>query len=325
MAKKKWTKKAASKIYYQPFLTLLYRAHSVHRKYFKTNEMELCTLANIKTGNCPEDCKYCTQSGHYKTGLFTQKLSDVESIVAHAKIAKEKGSQRFCMGAAWRSPPQKDFPRVLEMIKAVKALGLETCVTLGMLNQEQAIQLKEAGLDFYNHNLDTSPEYYSQIVSTHTYEDRLQTLERVRQANIQVCSGGILGMGESIEDRIGLLVQLENLSSPPASVTINKLIPMLGTPLANAAPIEHLDFVRTIAVARIMMPQSRIRLSAGRNSMSTETQVMCFFAGANSIFYGEKLLTSANPEAEDDLKLLKALGLSIRNQPIHDAHVDSSS
>lgn len=292
-----------------PFMDLLYRAQTVHRQHFATAEMELCTLLNIKTGACPEDCAYCPQSAHYSTGLEREKLWDVDEVIAQAKLAKENGSRRFCMGAAWRSPPKKMLPRVLEMITAVKALGLETCVTLGMLDEDDAQQLKEAGLDYYNHNLDTSPEYYEKIITTRTYQDRLETLQRVSSAGINVCCGGIIGMGESRDDRIGLLLQLALLPAPPASIPINRLIPIAGTPLAQTGKIDNFEFVRTIAVTRILMPSSVIRLSAGREDMSEETQTLCFMAGANSIFYGEKLLTAKNQGINADNALLEKLGL----------------
>src|SRR3990167_1603278 len=312
MISKKWTKELVEKLYEQSFLELIYQARTMHRQMFTTDEMELCTLANIKMGACPEDCAYCTQSGHYQTNLKRKKLLDLNSVLAQAKIAKENGSNRFCMGAAWRSPPEKDFPQVLEMIKSVKAMGLETCVTLGMLTLEQARALKEAGLDFYNHNLETSSEYYKEIVTTHTYQDRLDTLEHVRQANIHVCCGGIIGMGESREDRIALLVQLTHLPEPPSSVPINKLIHMPATPLEHIVPIDNFEFIKTIAIARMMLPKSIIRLSAGRHDMSDEMQALCFFAGANSIFYCDKLLTANNSSQDRDILLLQSLGIKTK-------------
>ncbi|OGT44319.1 MAG: biotin synthase BioB [Gammaproteobacteria bacterium RIFCSPHIGHO2_12_FULL_37_34] len=320
MLTKQWTKESVEKLYEQPFLELIYHARTIHKQTFTTDEMELCTLANIKMGACPEDCAYCTQSGHYKTGIKRQKLLDVESVLSQASVAKENGAQRFCMGAAWRNPPEKDFPHVLEMIKSVKAMGLETCVTLGMLTGEQAYALKEAGLDFYNHNLDTSPDYYEKIITTHTYQDRLNTLEHIRQANIQVCCGGIIGMGESRDDRIALLVQLANLPQPPSSVPINQFIPMKGTPLEHIPPIDHFEFIRTIAAARIILPKAMVRLSAGRDDMSDEMQALCFFAGANSIFFCDKLLTANNPDSKRDLQLLKTLGIKIKNKPHQTNH-----
>src|SRR3990167_3169278 len=320
MLNQKWTNESVENLYQSPFLELMDKARSIHKQNFTTNEMELCTLANIKVGACPEDCAYCTQSGHYKTDIKRQKLLDIDSVLAQATLAKESGAQHFCMGAAWRNPPEKDFPQVLEMIKAVKAMGLETCVTLGMLNSEQAHALKEAGLDFYNHNLDTSPDYYEKIITTHTYQDRLNTLEHVRQAKIHVCCGGIIGMGESRQDRIGLLVQLANLPEPPTSVPINKLIPMEGTPLEKVQIIDNFEFIRTIAVARIILPKAMIRLSAGRDDMSDEMQALCFFAGANSIFFCDKLLTANNPDSKRDLQLLKTLGIKIKNKPHQTNH-----
>jgi biotin synthase len=312
MASVNWNQETISSLYDLPLLELVFKAQTVHRQHFDPQEIELCSLSNIKTGACPEDCAYCTQSGHYKTGLQKEKLYDVQKVIDQAKLAKEGGAIRLCMGAAWRSPPAKDFPRVLAMIKAVKEMGLETCVTLGMLTDQQAKELKEAGLDFYNHNLDTSPEYYPQIVSTHTYQDRLDTLEKVRQAGIRTCSGGILGLGESRQDRINLLVQLANLPAPHKSVPINRLMPMKGTPLADSPPIDNFEFIRTIAVARITMPDSMIRLSAGRVDMSQEMQALCFMAGANSMWLGEKLLTASNPTEDKDAELFEKLNLKAK-------------
>ncbi|HEX4044882.1 MAG TPA: biotin synthase BioB [Gammaproteobacteria bacterium] len=314
MKKKHWTFKTVEKLFNLPFLNLLLKAQRVHRKYFRTGEIELGSLLNIKTGACPEDCAYCTQSGHYQTGLQQEKLFDLEKIVQQAKIAKEHGAMRFCMGAAWRSPPAKDFPKVIEIIKAVNALGLETCMTLGMLTEQQASELKEANLDFYNHNLDTSPNHYPKIISTRTYQDRLDTLNKVRTAGIKVCSGGIIGLGETREDRIELLRQLAHLPKPPESVPINKLIPMAGTPLANMHALDNIEFIRTIAVARILMPQSIVRLSAGRSEMSEEMQALCIMAGANSLWLGEKLLTAENPDQVGDYALFNKLGISIAKQ-----------
>lgn len=311
-----WNRETAAQLYDMSFNDLLFKAHSIHRQFFSSNEVELCTLLSIKTGTCPEDCAYCPQSGHYKTGLQKEKLLSTEEIIKNAKAAKECGATRFCMGAAWRHPSDKDFTKVVEMIKEVKALGLETCVTLGMLTADQAEKLKESGLDFYNHNLDTSPEYYKQIITTRTYQDRLDTLGHVRNNNIKVCCGGIIGMGESREDRIGLLIELANLPTPPDSVPINRLIPVPGTPLAEAKTIDQFEFIRTIAVARIMMPSSIVRLSAGRESMSEEMQALCFFAGANSIFFGDKLLTTGNPDTEQDLQLFSKLGIKAKNESL---------
>lgn len=288
---------------------LLFKAQTIHRGNFEPNRIQTSTLMSIKTGACPEDCAYCPQSGHYNTGLSKEQLVAIDDVVKSAKNARRTGATRFCMGAAWRSPRGKDFPVVLEMIKAVKGLGLETCVTLGMLNDEQTSQLKQAGLDYYNHNLDTSAEYYDQIITTRTFQDRLDTLAKVRDAGISVCAGGILGMGETLKDRLGLLKELSNLPEHPQSVPINQLIAVKGTPLENAESLDPFEFIRMIAVARIMMPKSYVRLSAGRESMSDEMQAMCFFAGANSIFYGEKLLTTENPDMDHDLQLFARLGI----------------
>jgi biotin synthase len=305
-----WTPEEVSALYKLPFIELVFQAQVAHRKYFSADKMQFASLLNIKTGTCPEDCKYCPQSGFYNTGLKKENLMCIEDVISEAKAAKARGAQRFCMGAAWRNPPKKDLPKVVEMIKAVKALGLETCVTLGMLDEPQTQTLKEAGLDFYNHNLDTSPEYYKEIISTRTYQDRLDTLENVRNAGIKVCCGGILGLGETREDRIGLLINLANLPEHPQSVPINKLIPIPGTPLAHNAPIDNFEFVRTIAVAKIMMPSSFIRLSAGRHDMSYELQTLCFLAGVNSIFLGDKLLTAENASLDRDQELMATLGIS---------------
>jgi len=316
-----WTLDEARTLLGMPFNDLLFRAQTVHRQYFDPNEVQISTLLSIKTGACPEDCKYCPQSGHYNTGLAKEKLLEVEKVIAEARNAKDKGASRFCMGAAWRSPTAKDLPYVLDMVREVKSLGLETCMTLGMLSGEQAGALAEAGLDYYNHNLDTSAEYYSQIITTRTYADRLQTLAHVRDAGMKVCCGGIMGMGESNDDRAGLLVQLANLPHHPESVPINMLVKVEGTPLANEADLEPFDFIRTLAVARIMMPESHVRLSAGREDMNEQMQALCFLAGANSIFYGEKLLTTANPEADQDRQLFKKLG--IRPEHREQAHSET--
>lgn len=313
-----WTLDEARMLLELPFNDLLFRAQSVHRQYFDPNEVQVSTLLSIKTGACPEDCKYCPQSGHYNTGLEKEKLLEVQKVISEARNAKEKGASRFCMGAAWRSPTEKDLPYVLDMVREVKSLGLETCMTLGMLTGEQAGALAEAGLDYYNHNLDTSAEYYNQIITTRTYADRLSTLAHVRDAGMKVCCGGIMGMGESEDDRAGLLVQLANLPHHPESVPINMLVKVEGTPLENEADLEPFDFIRTIAVARIMMPESHVRLSAGREDMNEQMQALCFLAGANSIFYGEKLLTTANPEADKDRLLFKKLG--IRPEQREQAH-----
>lgn len=305
-----WNKKNITELFDLPVFELVHQAYVTHKAQFPEGNMELCTLLSIKTGRCPEDCGYCPQSGHYNTELKNEKLFDLEKVIEEAKVAQKKGAQRFCMGAAWRSPPQKDFPKVLEMIKAVKSLGLETCVTLGMLDQQQAEALKSAGLDYYNHNLDTSPEFYKSIISTRTYEDRLKTLQHVMAADIHVCCGGILGMGESREDRVQFLLALCKLPKPPKSIPINKLIAIKGTPLEEACPIESFEFIKTIAVTRILFPEVRIRLSAGREEMSEELQAWCFMAGANSIFIGDKLLTAKNPSQSNDFKLLKKLGIT---------------
>jgi len=312
MRKKNWTMAEIKSLYDLPFMELLFQAHSIHKKYFTPNEMQLCSLLSIKTGTCPEDCAYCPQSGHYQTNVEREKILSVEEVIAAAKRAKENGAVRFCMGAAWRNPPVKDFPQVLAMIKAVKALGLETCATLGMLDENQAKALKQAGLDFYNHNLDTSPDYYQKIITTRIYGDRLKTLEEINKAGLHTCCGGIIGMGESVEDRLELLKQLAILDPPPKSVPINRLIPINGTPLENSPVIDNIEFIRIIAVARIMLPTSMLRLSAGRETMSEEMQILCFFAGSNSIFFGEKLLTAKNPACNQDLSMFKKLGIHIK-------------
>lgn len=304
-----WQFEEVAHLFDLPFNDLLFKAQTIHRQHFNPNEVQLSTLLSIKTGACPEDCGYCSQSGHHNTGLQKQKLLDVEEVLKSAQAAKASGATRFCMGAAWRSPPEKDMPKVAEMIKSVKALGLETCATLGMLNENQTSCLKEAGLDYYNHNLDTSPEYYGKITTTRTYQDRLETLDHVRKAGIKVCCGGIMGMGESRQDRISFLLQLATMPSHPQSVPINQLMKMDGTPLKNTENIEPFEFIRTIAVARILMPNSYVRLSAGRDSMSEEMQTLCFLAGANSIFYGDFLLTAENPTTCKDKALLEKLGM----------------
>lgn len=304
-----WRRDEIDALFSLPFNDLLFRAASVHRQHFDPNAVQVSTLLSIKTGACPEDCKYCSQSGHYNTELEKEKLLEVQKVLAEARAAKENGASRFCMGAAWRSPREKDMPYVVDMVKQVKAMGLETCMTLGMLSKDQADQLADAGLDYYNHNLDTSPEYYGQIISTRSYNDRLETLAHVRDAGMKVCAGGIVGMGEDRRDRIGLLQQLANLPAHPESVPINMLVKIKGTPLAEVADLDTFEFVRTIAVARILMPQSFVRLSAGRQEMNDEMQSLCFFAGANSIFYGDRLLTTDNPEAGHDQKLFGRLGI----------------
>lgn len=304
-----WRREELEALFAKPLNDLLFEAHSIHRQFHDPNAVQISTLLSIKTGACPEDCKYCSQSGHYNTGLEKEKLLEIERVVKEAREAKANGASRFCMGAAWRGPQEKQMPYVLEMVKQVKELGMETCMTLGMLDGNQAQQLADAGLDYYNHNLDTSEEYYKQIITTRTYQDRLDTLSNVRDAGMKVCCGGILGLGESRQDRAGLLQQLANLPHHPESVPINMLIKIPGTPLADEEDIDPLEFVRTIAVARIIMPKSMVRLSAGREGMNDEMQAMCFFAGANSIFYGEKLLTAGNPEANSDKRLFERLGI----------------
>jgi biotin synthase len=307
--KPEWNLTAGLKIFNLPFAELIYLAQTTHREQFNPNEIQISSLLSIKTGRCAENCSYCPQSAHHKTGVEKKPLMQINEVVVAAKRAKEAGSTRFCMGAAWREPKNKDLEKICDMISAVKELNLETCVTLGLLNDEQAVMLKAAGLDFYNHNIDTSEEYYSNVITTRSFKDRLDTLNAARQAGIKVCCGGILGMGETNEDRIKMLIVLANLEEPPESVPINKLIKISGTPLENSPDVDPFDFVRTIALARIMMPKSYIRLSAGRESMSEELQTLCFIAGANSIFYGEKLLTTSNPIPEKDDLLFKKLGL----------------
>jgi biotin synthase len=298
-------------LFAMPFMEIVFKAAQIHRKYFNPNEIQVSTLLSIKTGSCPEDCKYCPQSAHYNTGLEKEALLNVEAVVAAARLAKESGASRFCMGAAWREVHDRDMPKLSEMITKVKGVGLETCVTLGMANKGQLEMLKEAGLDYYNHNIDTSPEYYSNIITTRNFADRLETLENIREAGLKTCCGGIVGMGEEVSDRAKMLQILANLPKHPESVPINMLVKVEGTPLVDQQIIDPIDFVRSIAVARIMMPKSFIRLSAGRQQMSDEMQALCFIAGANSIFYGEKLLTTANPESGKDLNLLSRLGLEM--------------
>jgi biotin synthase len=305
-----WTREELRALFALPFPELLFRAQSIHRMHFDPREVQISTLLSIKTGGCPEDCAYCPQSASYETGVKANKLMDVDAVLADAKAAREAGATRFCMGAAWRSPKDKDLESVCEMIEGVKALGMESCVTLGMLTGEQAIRLKDAGLDYYNHNIDTSPEYYNEIITTRTYEDRLNTLANVRDAGIHVCCGGIVGMGEELEDRVGMLHTLATLPVHPESVPINMLMQVEGTPVSQGQSLDPLDFVRTIAVARIAMPKSMVRLSAGRENMSEEAQALCFIAGANSIFYGPKLLTTANPKQDQDRQLLAKLGMN---------------
>ncbi|QRM56649.1 biotin synthase BioB [Sinorhizobium sp. BG8] len=296
-------------IYNLPFNDLLFRAQSVHRAHFDPNAVQMSRLLSIKTGGCAEDCGYCSQSAHYPTGLKASKLMEVERVIAEARQAKAGGASRYCMGAAWRSPKDRDMDAIVAMVEGVRALGMETCMTLGMLTPAQSARLADAGLDYYNHNVDTSERFYSEIITTRTFADRLETLSNVREAGIKVCAGGILGMGETVDDRISMLVTLANLPVPPESVPINMLIPIPGSKLADAAPVDPIDFVRTIALARILMPQSHVRLSAGRTEMSDEMQALCFFAGANSIFVGDTLLTADNPGEDHDTALFRRLGL----------------
>lgn len=305
-----WTLSEVNELFAMPFNDLLFKAQCIHREHFDPNEVQVSTLLSIKTGACPEDCKYCPQSARYSTGLEKEQLLEVEKVLKRAREAKEIGSTRFCMGAAWRNPRDRDMPYIIEMIKGVKGLGLETCMTLGMLTKEQAMSLKEAGLDYYNHNLDTSPEHYGEIITTRTYEDRLNTLANVRNAGMNVCSGGIVGLGETANDRSGLLMALANLPRHPESVPINMLVKVEGTPLDSVDDLDHFEFIRTIAIARIMMPKSHVRLSAGREGMNEQMQALCFMAGANSIFYGCKLLTTTNPDEHFDRKLFKKLGIN---------------
>lgn len=304
-----WSRAEVQALFALPFNDLMFQAQSVHRQHFNPNQVQVSTLCSIKTGACPEDCAYCPQSARYDTGLEREKLMAVEKVLDEAKMAKASGATRFCMGAAWRSPKAKDMQYVVSMVKGVKSLGLETCMTLGMLNKDQAQELSQAGLDYYNHNLDTSPEFYGDIITTRTYQDRLNTLANVREAGMKVCCGGIVGMGEEEDDRVGLLLQLANMNEHPESVPINMLVKVSGTPLAEQADLDPFDFIRTIAVARILMPASHVRLSAGREDMNEQTQSLAFLAGANSIFYGEKLLTTPNPEANKDMQLFKRLGI----------------
>jgi biotin synthase len=306
-----WSFPEVRSLFDLPMNDLLYHAHTIFRKFFDPNEVQISRLLSIKTGGCSEDCAYCPQSARYQTELEAEALMPLENVLKSAREAKQQGATRFCMGAAWRGPKDRELDRVVEMIEAVKALGMETCATLGLLRDDQVLRLKESGLDYYNHNLDTSEAYYSEIISTRTYQDRLDTLKRVRDAGIHVCCGGIVGMGENDDDRAGLLLELANLPAHPESVPVNRLVRVAGTPLDAAPEVDPLIFVRTIAAARILMPKSRIRLSAGRMDMSDEMQALCFFAGANSIFYGERLLTTGNPDADSDRKLFERLGLSM--------------
>ena len=308
-ASQRWSVVNIKALFSLPFADLLYRAQQVHRAHFDPNAVQLSTLLSIKTGGCPEDCGYCPQAARYDTGVTNQELMQLSDVLDAARAAKAAGASRFCMGAAWRGPKQRDLEPVLDMVREVKALGLETCATLGMLKEGQAEQLKDAGLDYYNHNLDTAPELYSDIITTRAYQDRLDTLERVRHAGMNVCCGGIVGLGESVAQRAGLIAQLANLDPHPESVPINNLVKVEGTPLDQTADLDPLDFVRTIAVARITMPTAFVRLSAGRQEMSDAVQALCFLAGANSIFYGEQLLTTGNPAVARDRALLDKLGM----------------
>jgi biotin synthase len=306
---RRWSVDEVLALYDMPFMDLVWRAQNIHREYFDPNAIQRSTLLSVKTGGCSEDCGYCSQSARYDSGLERERLMPLDEVVAAAKAAKDKGASRFCMGAAWRGPKDNDLDRVLDMVREVKALGMQTCVTLGMLKDGQADKLKDAGLDYYNHNLDTDAEFYGQVIKTHTHNDRLDTLEQVRDAGINVCSGGIIGMGESRRNRAALIVQLANLPKPPESVPINNLVPIPGTPMANNPRLDPFEFVRTIAAARITMPGSWVRLSAGRQEMSDELQALCFLAGANSMFYGDQLLTTANPGLDHDDALFTRLGL----------------
>jgi biotin synthase len=305
-----WSVDEIGDLYALPFSELVFRAQSVHRRHFDPREVQLSTLLSVKTGGCPEDCAYCPQSAHYETGIDASKLMDVDAVLKEARAAKEQGAQRFCMGAAWREPKDRDLDAVCAMVEGVKALGLETCATLGMLTGGQAARLKHAGLDYYNHNLDTSPEYYGAIITTRTYQERLDTLAAARTAGMKLCCGGIVGMGESRRDRAGLIATLASLPVHPESVPINLLVQVVGTPLAGGTPLDDIEFVRTIAVARISMPASMVRLSAGREEMSDAMQALCFLAGANSIFCGARLLTTPNPERDQDRALMDKLGLA---------------
>ncbi|EXI91339.1 MAG: Biotin synthase [Candidatus Accumulibacter regalis] len=305
----KWSVADVEALYQLPLMDLLFRAQQVHRENFNANEIQRSTLLSVKTGGCSEDCGYCSQAARYSTTTEREALMPLDEVIAAAQAAKDKGASRFCMGAAWRGPKDKDLAKVTEMIRTVKSMGLQTCVTLGMLKDGQADELKDAGLDYYNHNLDTDASFYGQVITTHKHADRIDTLGQVREAGIKVCSGGIIGMGESRRNRAALIVQLANLNPPPESVPINNLVPIPGTPMANVAPVDSFEFVRTLAAARITMPTSFVRLSAGRQEMSDELQALCFLAGANSIFYGDKLLTTGNPEADRDEALFEKLGL----------------
>ena len=313
-----WLRSEIEDLLHRAFNDLLFHAQRIHRRYFDPNEIQVCTLQSIKTGGCPEDCKYCPQSVRYRTGVDSEPLMSVEAVREAAQRARAAGATRFCMGAAWRRPKERDLLRVVEMVRAVKSIGMETCVTLGMLSAEQAQRLREAGLDYYNHNIDTSPEHYPRVITTRTYRDRLETLSHARAAGIKVCCGGIIGMGESIADRAGMLLTLANLPEHPQSVPINQLIQVPGTPLHGSPSVDPIEMVRMVAASRIVLPRSWIRLSAGRSEMSDETQALCFLAGANSIFYGERLLTAENPDEQHDQVLFDKLGL--RSQPQADCN-----
>ena len=304
-----WTVDEVEALFALPFADLIHRAQTVHREHHPANTVQMSTLLSVKTGACPEDCAYCPQSVRYDTGLDREALMAVDDVVTRARAAREAGATRFCMGAAWRSPKKRDIEVMSAMIRGVRELGMETCATLGMLTKDQALELRDAGLDYYNHNIDTSPEYYDKIITTRDFQDRLETLEAVREAGMNVCCGGIVGMGETVRDRARMLQVLANLEQHPESVPINQLVAVPGTPLADQAPIDPFDFIRTIAVARILMPSSAVRLSAGREQMADELQALAFLAGANSIFYGEKLLTTGNPDVEHDRRLLDRLGM----------------
>jgi len=311
-----WTREEAERLYALPFVELIHRAQAVHRAHHDPDRVERAQLLSIKTGGCPEDCGYCSQSAKYDTGVKAEKLIDKDAVVDAARAARARGADRFCMGAAWRSLKERDVEKVCDIVSAVKAEGLETCMTLGMLEEGQAERLKAAGLDFYNHNLDSSREYYDRVVTTRSYDERLQTLARARAAGVKLCCGGILGLGESDADRVGLLLELARLDPHPESVPINRLVPVGGTPLAESAPVGDLDFVRVVALARLMMPASVVRLSAGRETMSETMQALCFLAGANSIFMGETLLTAPNAGDDSDTRLLAALGLNAQPEPV---------
>ena len=322
-----WSVAAVQALLDKPFMDLLFEAQTVHRQHWPAGDIELATLLSVKTGGCPENCGYCPQAAEYDTGVKADKLMEVDEVVLAAQAAKDAGATRFCMGAAWRAPKDRDIEKMSELVSAVKGLGLQTCATLGMLQSHQALALKDAGLDYYNHNLDTAPEYYQDVVSSRTYQDRLDTLEHVRAAGISVCCGGIVGMGEAPVHRAGLLAQLANLNPYPESVPINSLVPVPGTPLADSEPVDPLDFVRIIAVARITMPTARVRLSAGRQQMGEAVQALCFMAGANSIFYGDKLLVTGNPDVDADVQFLRKLGLpghQISATSVNAAAVDDS-